>query len=245
MDKAKIIIAHFLKITPVAIEDDTKMDYTVIPSSLLQHRMYSLLAEKGFIVEDPGSIVTFKDFREMLGRSGAAEVIVKPYSEIDVNLTRISENNTTVGIDIEDISSFPEANNYNDDRFYVDNFSLNEIDYCKSKVNPKNSFAAIFSLKESIIKADNSLKTTPFNELEIKHNIEGRPIYDGFFLSNSHSNGNVVSIAIKNDLHTYHEINNTKINRLLGKFFSKKEVLFVGIFSIIISISISFFLQGR
>ena len=146
---------------------------------------------------------------------------------------------------MQNLWSDKEANNYNDDRFYVDNFSLNEIDYCKSKVNPKNSFAAIFSLKESIIKADNSLKTTPFNELEIKHNIEGRPIYDGFFLSNSHSNGNVVSIAIKNDLHTYHEINNTKINRLLGKFFSKKEVLFVGIFSIIISISISFFLQGR
>ena len=245
MDKAKRIIAHFLKITPASIEDDTKMDYTVITSSILQHRMYALLAEKGFIVEDPGSIVTFKDFRKMVENthsSGKSAAMTKIPSRINVDLTSNSEKNMTVGIDIEDISSFPDSNNYNDDRFYTDNFSLNEIDYCKLKKNPKDSFAAIFSLKESIVKADNSLKGVPFNELDIKHNSKGKPTYDGFLLSNSHSNSNVVSVAIKNNMYGHQRSDNIKGNLSSDRFFSKKEVLFVGLFSIVISVSINIFI---
>lgn len=245
MDKAKMIIAHFLKTTPVSIEDGTKMDHTVITSSILQHRMYALLAEKGFIVEDPGSIVTFKDFRKMVENtrsSGKFVAMSKTHSRINVDLTSNSEKSMAVGVDIEDISSFPDSNNYSDDRFYTDNFSLNEIDYCKLKKNPKGSFAAIFSLKESIVKADNSLKRVPFNELDIKHDSKGKPIYDGFLLSNSHSNSNVVSVAIKNNIHGHQKSDN--INRGLSSdmFFSKKEVLLVGLFSIVISISINIFI---
>ena len=243
MDNAKKIIAHFLKISPESIKDETKMDYTVIASSLIQHRMYALLADNGYIVDDPGSIITFKDFK-MMARTSIQNPITTTSKEdsfnTDLNSTISGQNIQNIGIDIEDISSFPESENYNLDRFYLDNFSLNEIEYCKSKVNPKNSFAAIFSLKESIIKADNSLKRFPFNEIEIKHNIERKPEYDGFLLSNSHSKGNVVSVAIKNNAFAYQKSSNAKKILTSDDFFSKKEVLFVGFFTITISILINY-----
>jgi phosphopantetheine--protein transferase-like protein len=243
MKKAKKIIAHFLKISPESIQDETKMDYTVIASSVIQHRMYSLLADNGYIVDDPGSIVNFKDFRIMVSASNQS--ITPPASKeeslsADLNSTNLTQSHQNIGIDIEEISNFPESKNFNLDRFYIDNFTLNEIEYCKSKVNPRNSFAAIFSLKESIIKADSALIELPFNQIEISHDNEGRPIYSGFLLSNSHSSGNVVSVAIKNNIIENTENFNLTNNLFSNDVFSKKQVIIIGFFSVTISVMLSF-----
>ena len=49
MLQAKKVIAHFLKVEASEINETTVMNYTVIPSSLLLHRMYSVLADKGYV----------------------------------------------------------------------------------------------------------------------------------------------------------------------------------------------------
>ena len=43
------VIAHFLKVEASEINETTAMNYTVIPSSLLLHRMYAVLVDKGYV----------------------------------------------------------------------------------------------------------------------------------------------------------------------------------------------------
>ena len=195
MWKAKEVIAHFLNIEIYEIEEATVMNHTMVSSSLLLHRMYAVLADKGYVLEDPSSIVTYGDFRKALnsdvGKSTSSQ------SEIinQFNDKNIYVSTTGIGIDIEEISNLPAVQNFSTDRFYIDNFSTYEIEYCMIKKNPLKSFAAIFSLKEAIIKADNSFLGKKFNQINIMHTTEGKPKFKNFILSTSHTNDLVVSVA--------------------------------------------------
>ena len=66
IEKAKLVIAHFLDIDPSQIDQHTLMDHTVIKSSLLLHRMFAALAKEGYLLEDPASIETFGDFEQAI-----------------------------------------------------------------------------------------------------------------------------------------------------------------------------------
>ena len=202
MDKAKKIISHFIKKPFTSITDNTKMDHTVIPSSILQHRMYALLSDEGYIVKDPGSIVNFYDFKKMLENDSLKNTIdedKKIKNNLNLNIEKTIGDEILVGIDTENISNFKNLKNY-DNQFYKANFSSNEINYCKSRIDPKVSFAGLFSLKESIIKADNSFKDIPFNQIEIIHDQNGKPSFLDFSLSISHTDISVTTIAIKQNI---------------------------------------------
>ena len=108
-----------------------------------------------------------------------------------------NSSNIQVGIDIEDIMNMPVATDYREERFYTDNFTSKEISYCILQADPRASFAGKFSLKEAIIKADNSYKSVPFKEIEILNDSQGKPIFDGFALSISHTRNQSVAVAIK------------------------------------------------
>jgi phosphopantetheine--protein transferase-like protein len=234
MIKAKEIIAHFIKIKVPDIHDETIIDYTVVPSSIMLHRMYAALADNGYIVDDPASIVTFGDFKDefenistnivdhSITNANTTPHIIPKKSETN------NENGMTIGVDIEEIQSFEDPNNFKL-RFYRDNFTEDEITYCKQGRDPRSSFAAIFSLKESIIKADNSLIATPFNLINIGHTEKGKPYLDGFSLSVSHTIGYVVSVAIKEYPVTSKKVVNVE-------YFSKKEVLIYGLVLTVVSI---------
>jgi phosphopantetheine--protein transferase-like protein len=73
-------------------------------------------------------------------------------------------------------------------------FTKYEIKYSMNSPIPMETFAGIFSLKESLIKA--GVKLDSFTQIEITHNSMGAPIYYGYAVSVSHSAGLVVSIAI-------------------------------------------------
>ena len=205
MQQAKIIIAHFLKKKVEDIDQDTVMDYTVVPSSLLLHRMYAELADKDYMIDDPASITTYADFLEILSSSSSSaqindnEAKSKYVNEIINNSDSLikPDNILSVGIDLEEISSFKSVNNYMEDPFYKSNFTLEEIEYCKTKVSPLESFAGLFSIKEAIVKADNSFKKIKFNKINISHTNDHEPTYKGFALSISHSKNYVVAIAYK------------------------------------------------
>ena len=202
MDKAKEIISHFINKSSDNITDTTIIDHTAIPSSILQHRMYALLADEGYILEDPGSIVTYNDFKLMTNKNNSKNDILdkrKIKNILIQDLKRNTGENFAVGIDTEDISNFENLQNL-DTKFYEDNFSLNEINYCKTKINPKLSFVGLFSLKESIVKADNSFKNIPFNQIEISHSQKGKPYFLDFSLSISHTDKSVTTIAIRDNM---------------------------------------------
>ena len=197
MQKAKSIIAHFSKVEVDEIDKSTVMNHTVVPSSLLLHRMYAALADKGYIVEDPSSIVTYGDFltaltintKDFILKSVDAETISNEMLEGDFFFSS--------GIDIEEISLIKNIENHTRDPFFQENFSKDEIEFCMSKPNPQQSFAGLFSAKEAIVKADHSFKKTKFNKINITHDIFHKPIFKGFSISISHSAHHVVAIAIK------------------------------------------------
>ena len=80
----------------------------------------------------------------------------------------------TIGTDIIEIDNFSYDKH---DRFLVNNFSSNELEYCYSKEDPKPHIAARFAGKEAVIKALNSrgVKTIRFGEIEILNDTDGAP----------------------------------------------------------------------
>ena len=56
------------------------------------------------------------------------------------------------GIDIQEISIFPETGDYWSDSFYTDVFTPEEIAYCITAPEPRHSFAARWCLKEALHK---------------------------------------------------------------------------------------------
>lgn len=196
MQQAKLIIAHFLKIDADDISRATVIDYTAVPSSLLLHRMYAALAEKDYLVDDPASITTYSDFLDVF--SSPVSIVEKDTHIQADNKNKVADDKASfIGIDIEEISTFEEVDDYTNHQFYKDNFSLEEIGYCTLKENPLQSFAGLFSLKEAIVKADNSFKKTKFNKIKITHSDRNKPLFHDFSLSISHSEKHVVAVACK------------------------------------------------
>jgi holo-[acyl-carrier protein] synthase len=58
-------------------------------------------------------------------------------------------------------------------------FSANEITYCESKTNKFEYYAARFAAKEALFKALGTgwLEGTAFNEIEIIHTTNGKPVF--------------------------------------------------------------------
>tara|TARA_X000000368_G_scaffold312597_1_gene250279 strand:- start:144 stop:899 length:756 start_codon:yes stop_codon:yes gene_type:complete len=200
IEKARLVISHFLDIDSNDIDQFTIIDHTVIKSSLLLHRMYAALAKEGYILEDPASIVTFGDFvkaitQEVDSLSSTQSLSSKKESK-QSNKEEI-QSIFSVGVDMEKVSQLEETDDYFNNIFYKENFTFDEIKYCTSKANAQQSFAALFATKEAIVKADNSYKKTKFNNINISHNETNKPYFKDFSISISHTEDFVVAVAVK------------------------------------------------
>jgi len=201
MGRAKEIIATFLKVDPTEINENTLIDNSAIPGSVLIHRMYSTLSSEGYHIVDQSNIKTYGDFLKALDNNN--DTATKPPAPNDKKESNIDQkveyNNSSlqVGTDIEDIINMPVATDYREHRFYTDNFSQKEISYCILQADPRASFAGKFALKEAIIKADNSYMKVPFKDIEILNDKNGKPVFKGFSLSVSHAKNQAIAIAIK------------------------------------------------
>ena len=103
-----------------------------------------------------------------------------------------------LGVDIINVKELPCYDSNLEKRFFVDNFTKNEISYLDNKQDKQKGFAIIFSLKESILKCDNSLIDVPFNKIEIIF-IGSIPQYKNYSLSYSILNSELIcTVAIKN-----------------------------------------------
>jgi len=227
MQKAKLVIAHFLKIEAGDIDNSTVMNHTAVPSSLLLHRMYAALADEGYILEDPAAIVNFGDF----SRSFSANVDDFILESIDRTTTiETNEVNSFIssGIDIEEVLSIENTDDYANNIFYQENFSKEEIQYCVAKADPRQSFAGLFSAKEAIVKADSTFKKTKFNQINITHNVFNKPIFEGFSISISHSKNYAVAIASKVDLVELRSFMTKEIQQVL-KSERKKQLKLVAL----------------
>ncbi|PWN20843.1 hypothetical protein BCV69DRAFT_270565 [Microstroma glucosiphilum] len=110
-----------------------------------------------------------------------------------------------IGIDIEDVASFPAEN----ETFLSRNFTDEEIAYCRGQPNPKASFTGRFAAKEAVFKSlsvASKGSASPMKDIEITATPEGpRVNLTGeaasaakgakFLVSISHADVNAVAIA--------------------------------------------------
>ena len=203
LEMVKQIVARFINVDPKSINQDTLINYKTVRSSIMLHRMYAALADSGAIVANPSTIKTYGELLEQISsRQDKHQTNKKDQAPDDTICHTISRQKfgadaLDVGIDIEDINNIPVPINCKSNAFFTENFTDSEIDYCMKQVNPRESFASRFSLKEALVKADNTLMNKPFNKLDIEYTAKGAPVYPGYVLSCSHSQGQVVAIAMK------------------------------------------------
>ena len=187
------IIGGFIDMDASGISATTVIDRSALRSSIHVHRMYAALADAGLVVGNPHAIRTFGDLQQAVGieisNSSIPAAIAAP--------ERPNSEGPFVGIDIEDISSFAAAADYREDEFYKQNFSASEIAWCITQPHPLASFAGRFAAKEAIVKSDNRFMSHPFNRIEILSNPDGRPQFQGFEISISHTPAMAIAVAVR------------------------------------------------
>jgi phosphopantetheinyl transferase (holo-ACP synthase) len=189
-DAARMVIAALLRCDPESISESTVIDRTAIPSSLLIHKMYSLLEKENGTIRSK-RFKTFGDLMQLLCNT--------PDDGRTVPLQEAPENERSgmaIGIDMERIDTFSIVNDYRTDPFYRQNYSAAEISHSIMQVDQRQSFAGQFAAKEAIVKADNRFLHVPFNEIGLRYDKMGKPSFPGFSISISHSNGFAVAAAI-------------------------------------------------
>ena len=232
----KQIIAKFIKKDISEINENTLIDRSVIQGSILIHRMYAELTDNGYKIENYNDIKTFGQLIKRLNsdKNSTNEIIRETHTDTDLADTRF-----LVGIDIEKVSNFKEVTDYREDNFYTQNFTQQEIAHCILQANPLQSFAGLFAAKEAIVKADNQLKNKNFNSIEIKHDLQGRPLYRNFQISISHTDEHAIAIAIKNPGAKNDKIdeNNENIDSNNAKIWKLLTII-----SLIISFTLAFYI---
>lgn len=197
-EKVKQIVAQYLKISADAVTNETAISRERLGNSILVHRMYAALSADGFTVDNYSEI---QYFGELLSKLGEPPVLSKDKNlpaMFSQQIATSANSGGGVGIDIEDVSSFPQVSDFREDVFYKMNFSQNEISYCVLRPNPLVSFAGLFAVKESLVKADNSLKAVSFNAIEITHDENGKPLFPEYEISISHTDTVAVAVVVKN-----------------------------------------------
>ena len=253
LDIIKGIIATFLKSDIQDINSNTRIDNKAIQGSILMHRMYSELKKNGYEVNNPADIKTFGDLeKELLGMNNPDNINIEE-SKTKSSKNHASENSinsNSIGFDIESSINLPEADDFFNDQFYIDNFSKSEIAYCSSKENPKSCFAGRFAAKEAIVKANKDYLSTKFSNIEINVGENGEPLFEGMNISISHIKLNEVelSTAVAQKLSKFDVTELEKniaqnMNSLSNmsqelKKYNKTRLYFLGLIGILIIIAI-------
>ena len=189
MEKIFEIIAQFLNIDKLEINEATRIGKNELKSSIFLRRMYSELSECGVEVEDIFKINTVGDLIKNINSDQLPKDSISNF-----------KINNKIGIDIEEVENLPITTDYRTNEFYLKNFTQQEISYCLLKNYPRESFAGLYCAKEAIIKIDNSLGNKNLSEIEIFHDENDAPLNDNYWLSISHSKNIATGVAFYKNL---------------------------------------------
>lgn len=193
IEKAKAIVALFLKKNASEINSDSAINASVLQGSVLIHRLYAELAEAGIVIPAYQKIKTFGEIEKFISTNEL------PASE---TVSLLNHQPPGIGIDIESVDNFKTVSDYRADSFYSSNFTESEISYCLLKSNPVESLCGIFAAKEAIQKSDNQFAQIALKEIEITHTSQGKPYFKNYEISISHSNGFAVAVAVPKGMTT-------------------------------------------
>lgn len=184
------IVSKFTGIEEKILNDHTVIDRNAVKNSIIIHRMYAALSEKGFIVENYHEVKTLLDLNKRLSSDYKSEQTYAPSVQTDTRPIAI-------GVDMEAVSNMPETNDFRSHQFYIDNFDATEISHCILQPDPYASFCGLFAAKEAIVKADNYYKSHAFKNIIIKFQTSGMPLFEGFGISIAHTSEQAIAVAAK------------------------------------------------
>jgi phosphopantetheine--protein transferase-like protein len=177
------------------IENDNYIISSKQFSSISSDRFISELKKLGIIWD--GSEIIFSDLV-----NGNLKGNTTNHSEKSIKREVTSETTNNikmnfpdnVGIDIQEINELPDVVDFWEDEFYKSKFTREEIAYCLTKDNPKQSFSGLYSCKEALVKADNNLDSANIN---IRFNENGKPFFENYSLSISHSGEYSIAVVFR------------------------------------------------
>src|ERR1700744_1304796 len=105
MEEIKGIISAFIKVPAGQIGPDTPIGRSALQSSIVLHRMYARLAEKGFGVSNYGNLNYFSELTAVLSGNGQAVSVETAVSRPQGSARPASAGAVTgmggVGVDLE------------------------------------------------------------------------------------------------------------------------------------------------
>lgn len=195
------VVSTFVKLPFAQVDETTRIDRKAVGSSIHLHRMYASLSKLGITVGDYKNVSTLGDLLAKAGlNNSGTNSTIRDGQATDSNkadrLMDFGSTNSSIGIDIERSAEFPASDDYRKDSFYVQNFTASEISYAILQINPRLTFTGLFAAKESLVKCRGDLRSLPFNEIEIKHDSNGKPNFEGTSVSISHIDDLAVAVTI-------------------------------------------------
>lgn len=109
----------------------------------------------------------------------------------------IHVHSSIIGMDIQSVSElFPTglSSDPKSDLDLLGIFTLKELSYAQSKLNPQDTLTGIFAAKEAVIKCGKEFET--LSDIEVLPNEAGIPSTSGYAISISHSRDFAVAVAI-------------------------------------------------
>lgn len=182
------LVSFFSALTNKSVDENTPIGL----SSAQKARAFSWLQANGISVE-PSLLNTKFTIQMLLNRSGVQVNLYKP----QVRKTEEVLSDFAVGIDIQLISElFPDSMSIDfvGDEQYSEIFTPREVSYALAKESPKETLAGVFAAKEALIKSGHSAQK--LSEIEILPNELGKPVFQNYSISISHSGGYAVALAI-------------------------------------------------
>jgi phosphopantetheinyl transferase (holo-ACP synthase) len=113
-------------------------------------------------------------------------------------LSRVEKPLRGIGIGIESVASFPEAENYLEDAFYTARFSPAELASCAGQSSPRSSFCALLAVKRAVVRAGAApASSESLAALEITIDDTGEPSFPDCLLSVDRTDTTAVAVCLR------------------------------------------------
>jgi holo-[acyl-carrier protein] synthase len=175
------IVAEFLEVDAEGVGPDTDLRDSGLATSLARAGLDAALRRR-LGIQCP-VVYTARRYAELeasaLGKEGpelgASEPQARPAVDIATTAIATAHSGIHCGIDIEEVSAMPEAQDFWEHEFFSQNFSDAEIAYCSMQARPHEHFAVRWAAKEALKKTSPEYLNANNRELEVTLTRAGAP----------------------------------------------------------------------
>jgi phosphopantetheinyl transferase (holo-ACP synthase) len=187
---------YISKLLNRSVTDQTEVSL----SSAQRARVYAWLTKNSIIFDD--AILSRKFNIHSLLKTGSDNYLQRDGNSPATVPQKITiSSGVGIGVDIQRVDElFPNglSNDPKADTELIGIFTLHELSYAQSQVDPLQTLAGIFCIKEAVKKCSNT--NLNFLDIKISHGVSGAPIVSGYGVSISHSGNYALAVAIPEPL---------------------------------------------